>query len=85
MINVEWIDGEREPQCAPDPNYPNGKQLDISVPGEKACGVELPYPAKRCGVYIVKCSVCGMSVGITTAGRPDDPCRARIPCKQTLQ
>lgn len=28
---VEWIDSGREPQCEPDPKYPNG--IDIDAPG----------------------------------------------------
>jgi hypothetical protein len=71
---VEWIDRGREPQVAPNPDYPNGKPLrltDIVKAKVKHCKVDLPYPAKRCGVYVVKCKQCGLSVGVTTAGRPE--------------
>jgi hypothetical protein len=80
-FEVEWVDGGREPQCAPDPAYPAGKDLDASE-GAPSCFVELPYPAKRCGLYIVKCSRCEMSIGVTTAGRPDDPRSLRMPCRR---
>jgi hypothetical protein len=83
-IKVEWFDSGREPQCAPDPDYPKGKDLDISD-GSKSCCAQLPYPAKRCGYFVVACSKCGMSVAVTTAGRPDDPRSLRMPCKETLQ
>lgn len=81
QITVEWIDGHREPQCTPDPNFPHGKDLDISNGATPTCETALPCPAKRCGHYVVRCSVCGMSVVVTTAGRPDDPKSIKIACK----
>lgn len=77
---VDWIDHKREPQCAPDAGYPSGKDLDCSD-GAPSCKIDLPYPAKRCGLYIVECEICGYRVGITTAGRPDDPRSVKMPCK----
>lgn len=77
---VEWVDGNREPQCSPDPSFPQGKDLDIAA-GATGCKVALPYPAKRCGYYVVTCEICGLSVGCTTAGRPDDPRSITIPCQ----
>lgn len=79
-LSVEWIDGEREPQCAPDPRYPTGKDLDASRGEQDTCTTALPYPAKRCGIYVIRCAACGFSVGVTTAGRPDDPRSVKIPC-----
>ncbi len=72
-ISVEWIDRGREPRCEPDLRYPNGKPLLLLDQTVKHCTVSLPYPAKRCGVYVVNCEKCKMTIGITTAGRPDDP------------
>lgn len=83
-MKIEWFDSGREPQCAPDPAYPKGKDLDISM-GAPSCVATLPYPAKRCGYFVVECAKCGMSVAVTTAGRPDDPRSLRMPCKETLQ
>jgi hypothetical protein len=80
-IKVAWFDRGREPQCPPDPAYPDGKYVDLSGGLKKACTVELPYPAKRCGYYTVKCRTCGFSLIVTTAGRPDDPRSVKIPCK----
>jgi hypothetical protein len=77
---IEWVDHGREPKCAPDPAYPHGKDLDSSQ-GAPSCAVDLPYPAKRCGLYIVECAKCGVRIGITTAGRPDDPRSVRIACQ----
>ena len=82
---VEWIDGGRELQCSPDPAFPSGKDIDLSVlciDGWPTCKVDLPYPAKRCGVYVVKCEACGITAVITTAGRPDDPRSVRFGCKK---
>src|SRR6516162_3254982 len=79
QFHVTWIDGHREPQCAPNPAYPDG--VVIHAPeGVRACAVNLPYPAKRCGFYRVHCTMCGTVVLITTAGRPDDPRQVEIPC-----
>lgn len=81
---VIWNDAGREPQCAPDPEYPNGKDLDMTPflqDGWPTCKVDLPYPAKRCGVYMVECE-CGLTVAVTTAGRPDDPRSVTVGCKK---
>lgn len=84
MLIVEWHDSGKEPQCKPNPDYPNGKDLDVSN-GNKSCFRELPYPAKRIGHFIVECSKCGKRIAITTAGRPDDPRSVKIECGETLQ
>ena len=79
---VTWLDHEREPQCAPDPAYPKGVDIDLRASnGAKGCLIDLPYPAKRCGMYLVVCDRCGYSAGITTAGRPDDPKTVMLACK----
>lgn len=77
---IEWHDEGREPQCAPNPNYPHGIDIDIRR-GAKGCLSLLPYPAQRCGYYTVRCNTCGFAAVITTAGRPDDPISIALPCK----
>lgn len=79
-FSIRWVDKGREPQCQPDPRYPAGKDADLSEGAAKTCKSELPYPAKRCGVYVVRCRKCGVNAGITTAGRPDDPRSVTFPC-----
>lgn len=80
-MSVEFLDAGREPQCAPNPDYPKGIDIDISQGMPDACIAELPYPAPRCGAMIVRCGECGASVALTVAGRPDDPRTVKIPCK----
>lgn len=53
--NIVWVDSGREPQCPPNPAFPNGVVSDISGGAENTCDVSLPYPAKRCGQYVIKC------------------------------
>lgn len=81
-FHIEWIDNGREPQCAPNPKYPNGVDLNSARSDQLSCETALPYPAKRCGLYIVTCLDCGLRAAATTAGRPDDPRSIRMPCKK---
>lgn len=81
QFNIEWLDAEREPQCKPNPEYPSGIDVDLTN-GRPGCIVSLPYPAKRCGAYVVECRKCGVHVGLTTAGRPDDPRSVKIRCRE---
>lgn len=82
---IEWLDSGREPKCAPDPDFPIGEDVNMAMPGRESCKVDLPYPARRCGCFIVECEKCGLRVGVTTAGRPDDPRSLTMACKVTLQ
>lgn len=79
-MKIHWIDREREPQCPPDPKFPQGVDVDISAGAPMTCVTDLPYPAPRCGFYSIKCEKCGESVLVTTAGRPDDPRSVKIAC-----
>lgn len=80
-FKIQWVDGKREPSCAPDPAFPKGKHIALPPEIRRGCKVDLPYPAKRCGYFVVHCKQCETTVIITTAGRPDDPCSADIPCE----
>lgn len=80
-LKAKWIDGHREPQCPPDPAFPLGRDVRLVDPGAPACGMNLPYPARRCGYYLIECEVCGLSTVVTTAGRPDDPRSFTVSCK----
>jgi hypothetical protein len=78
---IDWMDRNREPQNAPDPDYPDGIDLDIARGRIPSCVCKLPYPAARCGLFYIECHVCGTNIIITTAGRPDDPRSVRLPCE----
>jgi len=81
MIHVSWIDRGSEATQPPNPDYPDGVDLDVTRGAKPFCETALPYPAKRCGYYTVACDVCGFTAMVTTAGRPDDPRSIRLPCK----
>ena len=80
-MEVTWVDHGRSPQHPPNPDYPNGVSVDLSFGADEICTADLPYPAKRCGLYIVSCDRCGLTVAVTTAGRADDPKRVYLGCK----
>lgn len=73
--------GRGKARCPANPDFPNGIAVNAALEDELSCKADLPYPAPECGVFIVRCSTCGMSIGVTAAGRPDDPISVKIPCK----
>jgi hypothetical protein len=83
QFKIEWLDRFREPQHPPDASFPNGKPITLKEEAKKLirfCTAQLPYPAKRCGLYIVECTKCKLRIGVTTAGRPDDPPYVEMAC-----
>lgn len=81
-IDVMFLDSGREPQCKPDPKYPDGKPINLATdPMVKTCTMNLPFPAPRCGLYAIRCLECGFTAMLTVAGRPDDPNVVTMPCK----
>jgi hypothetical protein len=82
-FEIFWIDAGREPKVKPDPAYPNGIDLDMSRGRLEYCETVLPYPAPRCGHFVVTCKTCGTDALITTAGRPDDPRSLKLACNKT--
>jgi hypothetical protein len=78
-LSVKWLDREREPTQPPNLAYPDGIDVDLSRGGE-GCYSDLPYPAKRCGMFVIRCRVCGTDAMITTAGRRDDPRSVKLRC-----
>lgn len=78
--SIAWTWRSREPaKCPPDPDFPYGKAADFSF-GARSCTVDLPYPAPGVGTWIIVCGLCGYSVGVTAAGRADDPTKITFPC-----
>lgn len=82
--DVTFLDSGCFPQCKPDPAFPDGKDVDISLGASLTCTRNIPYPAPRCGVYFVECHDCGLRVALTVAGRPDDPRTVKLPCKRDV-
>jgi hypothetical protein len=80
-LKVEWLDSGREPRVRPNPDYPEGIDIDASMGAARTCSVDLPYPAKRIGVYLVTCATCRSTTALTTAGRPDDPRSVKVACR----
>jgi hypothetical protein len=79
-MKVEFLDSGREPQVNFDRRWPWGKDID-STQGQPSCMVMLPWPAPRCGVYVIECETCGYRLAATVAGRVDDPRSVKLPCK----
>jgi hypothetical protein len=85
-FRVTWLDKGYEPRKPPNPDYPNGMDVDMSSGSSVTCSTDLPYPAKRCGLFSIECLICGMKVLLTTAGRIDDPRSVTVKCLgRTLQ
>lgn len=81
MKNIRWHDSGREAQNPANPKYPDGVMLDLSARASQTCMVELDYPAKRVGHWIIECTDCGLRVACTAAGRRDDPRSVKLACK----
>lgn len=78
---VEFLpSGRGKAKCKSDKNYPDGKIINISTE-EDIHRISIPYPAPECGVWILKCETCDFSVGVTAAGRPDDPKQINFKCR----
>ena len=81
-FTVEFLDSGREPQCPPNPAFPAGIDLNMTQGRLPSCHLKLPYPASRCGLYVVVCTECDLKVVLTVAGRSDDPRSLRVACKK---
>jgi len=73
--------GRGKAQCAPNPDYPNGIAIVVAE-HEPSCKVDIPYPAPECGLFLITCNICSLKIGITAAGRPDDPISVVLPCAE---
>lgn len=80
-LKVRWGGSGRPPRCPPNPKYPEGIDVDFSRGAAPVCETKLPYPAKGIGYFVIECALCGVRVACTTAGRPDDPRSAKVPCQ----
>jgi len=78
-FTIEWYDSKITSNTVPEQDSP--KNILVYDEHKLFCKISLPYPAKRCGMYVVKCNECGNVVGIPTTGKVDDPCSITINCK----
>jgi hypothetical protein len=81
-MKIEFLDSGRSPTCQPNPIYPNGIDLDVANGQPWHCTARPPYPAPRCGAYLITCETCGIRVAVTVAGRQDDPRSVKMACKR---
>lgn len=82
LWDVSFVDEGREAQFPPNPDYPDGIDVNLQrSPGAPSCTTPLPYPAPRCGKFVVRCNLCNWTGIITAAGRPDDPRSLTVPCR----
>jgi hypothetical protein len=81
-FKVEWVDDGRESIAPANPHFPDGIEIDGRRNREApSCKTDLPYPAARCGHYVIECGKCGLRIVLTTAGRRDDPRSVQMNCK----
>lgn len=85
QFEIRFVSHNRAAKCQPNPDFPNGVEIDDSYGAPRTCIALLPYPAPCCGVMIARCRKCGLSVGATTAGRVDDPRAIKMACKKEGQ
>lgn len=78
---IDWIDAHRESAHPADPDYPEGIAIDVAQEAPRACRVQLESPAKGRGLWVISCRACGYAIALATAGRADDPCSVRVPCR----
>ncbi len=86
-FTVTWVDGGRPPQVRPNPDFPNGRDIDASNVDKPRCTVELPYMThKNIGHWLIECRNCGLTMIVTAASRTDDPKSVTTNClEMTLQ
>lgn len=82
-LSASWIGTGRKAEHPPNPNFPDGVVID-GARGRAGCWLNLAYPAPEVGQWLIRCATCGASCVVTAAGRPDDPRKIRIPCKEEL-
>jgi hypothetical protein len=78
---VDWVDLHRSSDAPADPAFPAGSPIDVALDALRACRIELPWPAERCGIWLVTCQKCGLYIRLKTTGKADDPNSLRVACR----
>jgi len=79
---VSWWQAQGEAKLTPDPRFPEGRDVDVSLDAPLRCTVRFDHPAPGFGAWIVECLVCGARVACSAAGLADDPRSVKIACQQ---
>lgn len=79
---IKWFDRGRPPQSPPNPDYPNGVDIDMSGGAMVCCVFDIPYPSghTNIGSWVIECGRCHKTVIVTAASRPDDPKSVKVAC-----
>lgn len=82
-FEISYVERGGPPKQPPNPAYPAGVDVDISLGAKRTCSTPLPYPVRspNVGTWMITCLVCGLRVGVTAASRPDDPRSVKVACK----
>ena len=78
---VEWHGTGETAQHPANPAYPHGMDVDLSFGAPMTCRMELTYPAEGVGGWLLTCRLCAIRVGVTAAGRADDPRSVVVACR----
>jgi hypothetical protein len=83
-LKIEWVGAELEPLTPVDPAHPDGVDLVDSPEALAHCVALLTYPARGCGVWIIRCDDCRRTTHIRASGRADDPRSVSLACVAQL-
>jgi hypothetical protein len=78
--SIEWWDYDVDSVDPADSAHQLGRSLDYSNGQVPHCVFIVPWPAARCGHYVIKCYRCGGAYAVQTNGRLDDPVSVKVGC-----
>lgn len=81
-FKILWTECKRERVSEQNLAYPDGEDLDFTYGRTPSCTVRLTYPAAGCGLYRIKCEICGAYQIAAAAGRRDDPRTVTVACRR---
>lgn len=85
QFHIQWLDRGHDATGKSNALYPHGMDLYAALPDKPNCTAKLPYPqpapVRRCGMFVLRCRICGLTATCTTAGRADDPRSMTVNCR----